>query len=125
MTQTIIKVFLMLGLLGLGSFLLNLKLNYTLTKLNIQLTKEQSKKLNGCIFSRNNINRTILSVVLGTFTLTYAIPVQAAFVQFGFGLNEAAFIYRVEKLVEKIWKLEKSDNKEKMYDAIIDLKSEI
>ena len=27
--------------------------------------------------------------------------------------------------MEKIWKLEKSDNKDKIYDAIIDLKSEI
>lgn len=76
------------------------------------------------IFSSHNINRVVLSAVLSTFTLTYAIPVYAV-PQFGIGFNEVAFIYRIEKLVEKIWKLEKSDNKDKMYDAIIDLKSEI
>lgn len=76
------------------------------------------------LFNCNALNRIILSAVLGTFTLTYAIPLQAA-PQFGIGFNEVAFIYRIEKLVEKIWKLEKSDNKDKMYSAIIDLKSEI
>lgn len=76
------------------------------------------------LFCRNNINSTILSIVLSTFTLTYAIPVQAV-PQFDIGLNEVAFLYRIEKLVEKIWKLEKSENKDKMYDAIIDLKGEI
>ena len=76
-----------------------------------------------CIFNRNNINSVILSLVLGTFTLTYAVPVHAQ--NFGIGLNEAAFLYRVEKLIEKIWKLEKSNNKDKMYDAIIDLKAEL
>lgn len=74
-------------------------------------------------FNRNNINSTILSILLGSFVLTYAIPVHAQ--NYGIGLNEAAFIYRVEKLREKIWKLEKTDNKDKMYDTIIDLKTEL
>lgn len=77
------------------------------------------------IFSRHNINRFVISTVLSTFTLTYAVPVHAAPPQLGAGFNEVAFLYRVEKLVEKIWKLEKSENKDKMYDTIIELKREI
>ena len=76
------------------------------------------------LFSRHNINRIVLSTVLSTFTLTYSLPLHAA-PQFNIGFNEIAFLYRIEKLVEKIWKLEKSNNKDKMYSAIIDLKSEI
>ncbi|WP_075883568.1 hypothetical protein [Candidatus Protochlamydia sp. W-9] len=76
------------------------------------------------LFSRHNINRIVLFAVFGTFTLTYGLPLHAL-PQGGIGINEVAFLYRVEKLVEKIWKLEKSDNKDKMYSAIIDLKSEL
>lgn len=70
-------------------------------------------------FNRHNFNSSILSFVLGTFTLTYAVPIQAQ----NFNIDEAAFLYRVEKLVEKIWKLEKSNNKDKMFATIIDLKT--
>jgi|GEM_PF-4328824 len=75
------------------------------------------------IFNRNTINSTILSIVLSSFILTYAVPIHAQ--NYGIGLNEAAFIYRVEKLRERIWKLKKTDNKDKMYDTIIDLKTEL
>lgn len=76
------------------------------------------------IFRRHNINRPILSLILSVFTLTYALPIHAMS-QFDIGFNEVAFLYRVKKLVEKIWKLEKSNDKDKMYEAIIDLKAEI
>lgn len=74
-------------------------------------------------FSNNNINRVILSILLGAFTLTFNVPIQAQ--QLAIGINEVAFVYRIEKLIEKIWKLEKSQNKDKMYEAIIDLKAEL
>lgn len=76
------------------------------------------------IFSRYNINHFVLSTVLGTFTLTYGLPLHAL-PQSSVGINEVAFIYRVERLIEKLWKLEKSDNKDKMYSTIVELKSEI
>lgn len=78
----------------------------------------------GNIFARHYINRALLSTVLSTFTLTYAVPVQAAPLQFQVGLNEIAFMVRLEKLVEK---LVKSENKgiDKMVECLIDIKSEI
>jgi hypothetical protein len=49
------------------------------------------------LFISNYINRSIMSFVLTSFCMTYAIPVQAT--QFQVGVNEVAFIYRLEKLV--------------------------
>ena len=48
------------------------------------------------IFSGNNINRVILFYVLVAFTLTYAAPIHAV------GIANVAFLYKVEKLVEKM-----------------------
>lgn len=70
-------------------------------------------------FSRYNINHVIISYVLVAFTLTYAFPIHAL------DVSEVAFLYRVEKLVEKTWKLAKSENQDKMYTTIIDLKAEL
>jgi hypothetical protein len=64
-----------------------------------------------------------MSFILNSYCMTNAIPGQAN--QFQVGINEVAFMYRLEKLVEKLIKLDKSSNKEKMYDLIIDIKSEI
>ncbi|CAF24334.1 unnamed protein product [Candidatus Protochlamydia amoebophila UWE25] len=35
------------------------------------------------------------------------------------------YVVRMEKLVEKLWKLEKSQDKDKIYSPIVDIKSEI
>ena len=75
-------------------------------------------------FNRHNISSLVIFTVLSSFILTHSTPLYAVS-QFGMGINQVAFIYRLEKLVEKIWKLEKSENKDKMYEVIIDLKSEI
>lgn len=75
------------------------------------------------LFTRYYINRSIVSLVLGSFSLTYVIPTQIAAIEFGF--NEAAFLVRLEKLVEKMWKLEKSGNIDKMYETLIDIKTEL
>ncbi|HEY4832139.1 MAG TPA: hypothetical protein VIH61_06220, partial [Waddliaceae bacterium] len=75
------------------------------------------------VFARNYINRAILSGVLGVFSVTYAIPLPALTAQYT--LNDAAFVIRMEKLISKLMKLEKSDNKDKMYNTIVDIKAEI
>lgn len=74
------------------------------------------------LFRCHNINRIVLHFVLSAFVLTYAVPVNA--VQFGV-VSDAVFIYKAEKLVEKIWRLKNSESKSKMYEIILDLKSEI
>ena len=76
-----------------------------------------------CIFNRWHAHVGILSLILTSFSLTYAVPVQAQ--QFQIGFNEIAFVIRMEKLVEKMWKLEKSGNKDKMYDVALDIKQEV
>ena len=51
MTVLIIKTVLILGLFSLGSFLLNLKVNYYLKKLNVTLTSEQSREMKWLVSS--------------------------------------------------------------------------
>ncbi len=76
----------------------------------------------GGLFRCHNINRVFLSVVLTTFTITYATPLQAAPVYSN--ANEVAFYIRLEKLVHK---LIKSENKggDNMISALVDIKNEI
>jgi hypothetical protein len=74
-------------------------------------------------FNYRNINVGIISTVLTSFSITYSLPVQA--LPFEIGFNEVAFMYRMEKLVEKMWKLEKSADKDKMYEVALDIKREV
>lgn len=67
----------------------------------------------------------VISLILTSFSLTYAIPIQAVPPTCQIGLNEIAFMVRMEKLVEKMWKLEKSGNREKMYELALDIKQEV
>lgn len=70
-----------------------------------------------------NLKRIIISSVLGAFILTQLSPIQAQAINLN--VKDASFIYRIEKLVQKIWKLEKSKDKSKIYEATIELKQEI
>lgn len=74
-------------------------------------------------FDRRSTHNTILYFLFFTFTLTCTIPIHCQ--DCDIRMNETALLYRLEKLVEKIWKLKKSQNKDKMYDAIIELKTEV
>lgn len=68
------------------------------------------------------INRAILSVVLLTFSISYSVPINAA--QFQLGLNEVAFMVRMEKLVEKLVKC-KDKPENKIIENLINIKTEI
>ena len=76
------------------------------------------------VFRRHCINRALLPAVLASFTLTYAVPLPAQQFQFQAGLNEIAFMVRLERLVEK---LVKSDGKgiDKMVEYLVDIKNEV
>lgn len=74
------------------------------------------------LFARHYINRALLSAVLTTFTVTYSTPLPAQ--QFNFNLNEAAFMIRLEKLVEKLVKSEKKGI-DSMINCLVDIKNEI
>lgn len=75
------------------------------------------------IFSRNNINRALLSATLVSFTLTYPIQVHSAPPP-GINLNDVAFFVKLEKVVEK---LIKSEGKpiDKIIECFVDVKHEI
>lgn len=74
------------------------------------------------LFRSHHINRALLSLVLTSFTVTYSTPLPAQ--QFNWNWNEAAFLVRIEKLVEKLVKSEKKgiDN---MIACLVDIKDEI
>jgi hypothetical protein len=76
------------------------------------------------VFRRHCIHRALLPAVLTSFTLTYAVPLPAQQFQFQAGLNEIAFMVRLEKLVEK---LVKSEGKgiDKMVEYLVDIKNEV
>lgn len=59
MISVIIKVVLILSLLTLGSYQLNLKVKYHFKKLNVVLTKEQSKEIQWFISSTVTILTTL------------------------------------------------------------------
>lgn len=63
MPKIVIQTILMLGLLTLGSFLLNLKVKYHLRKMNIDITDEQSKEIKWLVSSTVTI-LTALSYLL-------------------------------------------------------------
>jgi hypothetical protein len=68
----------------------------------------------------NRLKPLFLFVILTTFSLTSSLPVYAQF-----NLNEAALLYRLEKLIEKIWKMEKKGKINDVLDIALDIKSEI
>ena len=74
------------------------------------------------IFNRHNINRVFLLIVLTSFTMTYAVPLPP--VEFQVGINEIAFMVRLEKLVEKLVKSE-SKGPDRMINVLVKIKNEI
>lgn len=77
----------------------------------------------GIFFRRHYINSALLFSTLTAFTVTYTLPLPAA-INLPFGLNEAAFFVRLEKLVEKLVK-SKSKEIDKMIGYFVDIKNEI
>lgn len=71
---------------------------------------------------RHHINRALLSLVLTSFTVTYSTPLPAQ--QWNFNWNEAAFMVRLEKLVEKLVKSEKKGI-DSMIGCLVEIKNEI
>jgi hypothetical protein len=71
---------------------------------------------------RHYLNRALLSAVLTSFSITYAVPVQAQ--QFNFGFNEVAFLYRLEKQIEKLMKSE-GKGIDKIIEYFVGIKKEI
>lgn len=69
-----------------------------------------------------NLNRILISFTLTSFVLTYAVNLPA--VEFPIGLNEAAFMVRIKKLVDKLKDSEKK-GVDRIIDALIDIKIEI
>ena len=76
------------------------------------------------VFRRHYINRALLPAILASFTLTYAVPLPAQQFQFNLGLNEIAFMVRMEKLVEKLVKAE-GKGIDKMVEYLVDIKNEV
>lgn len=76
----------------------------------------------GSIFGSHYINRALLPIVLTSFTMTYAVPLPA--IEFNINLGDAAFMVRLEKLVEKLVKSEKK-GVDSMIEYLVDIKNEI
>lgn len=77
------------------------------------------------IFCCNYINRTLLSAVLSTFTITYSLPLPAQQKAVNFDIIvDAAFLVRLEKKVEKLVK-SKDKSIDKMLEHLVDIKNEI
>lgn len=76
----------------------------------------------GLFFRRHYINSALLFSTLTAFTVTYTLPLPA--INIPFGINEAAFFVRLEKLVEKLVK-SKSKEIDKIISYFVDIKNEI
>jgi hypothetical protein len=74
------------------------------------------------IFRDRYLNYFVLSTVLVTFSVTYSVPLPS--VEFQAGINEVAFMVRLEQLVEKLKKSE-SKGSDSMIKALVDIQGEI
>lgn len=69
------------------------------------------------------VHTIICGTLLASFTLTTVVPLGAFDPQPFY--NQSVFIYKMEKLVKKLMKLENSKNINKMLDTVMDIKHEI
>src|ERR1044072_3349508 len=76
------------------------------------------------IIHRNYFNRALLHCLFGVVSITHAIPmpVSAAKTQ---SVSNVAFLHRIENLIKKMKGFEMGNNKDSIYDTLIELKSEI
>lgn len=75
------------------------------------------------LFTRYYINRSLLSLVLGAFSVTGILPASA--IECDLNLTDVAFAIKMERLFEKFMKLEKSSRADKIFDTLLDIKQEL
>jgi hypothetical protein len=92
-------------------------------KNSTQHTRKKGDQMLG-LFNRHMFSRFVMGILLPTFTLTSVCPGHAIGVQKDIGLNEAALILRLEKLVEKMIK-SKEKGVDKIIGCLVDIKNEI
>lgn len=75
------------------------------------------------LFNRSlHFNRLLLSALLVSFSIN-AIPHRVHALDIN--LNDAAFVYRLEQIVDKLYKLEKKGSIKSIIECGLDIKSEI
>lgn len=76
------------------------------------------------LFLRNSFNNIVLSTVLGCFTVTYAVPLNARVSDSIFDVD-IMFMYEVCNIMENMWGLEGQNDTDRMYELAVRLKRHI